>query len=343
MKLFKKSSLTQGVALIFLFMILCRLTWMQLRADPIHNSGILNTHLLNFWELKNEVLRSWNFDVLVTLFCSMACMMRLITRSWIITLFSLTVLMSRGSLLVRLGWASFDLTFSMLLVVWFTFLAHYLRTASRLSLYAMQLCLFFGSLLEFSFCLLGLTLPLYRLAISRYFVLSEASPRGGVLTTLKVPYGFWWLSQKFPVRNAETRVDLLSFSFIFIFSGILHLKSQLPQMYLMPVPRFIDLHYLASLLAIVILSLRKKSLGVWLKKDEILLFHQKFFLVSMMLVSVGFMLIHFNKPVLYYGLALWAEPLVICLGCGSFFYIVLELKFHAESFISKRRVSRPLD
>lgn len=319
MKFFERKSMPLAISLIFLFMILSRLTWIQVRHYPIEALGFLGPNFLNLWTLPSSEVRSWNINTSIVLFFLAAHMVRFLTRYWFIALFALTVLMSRGVFLARIGWMSLDLTLSMCVVGWFACLAHHVITASHASLRISWFVMFAGTLLESSFCSVALLLPLYRWISVRYAkgLTKSEIPRGTVLKPLEVDYVQWLRSQKKPYK--ESIGDLIAFAIALASAIYLHPHGSPSGV--KNILSFLDLHYVGSFTLIVLCAIYG-----WKKSDNFLVF-QKMFLVSLLLWLAASGIahcVHFNMQV-FESVLLWVEPVLLCLACGCAIYLLKDL------------------
>jgi len=336
MKFLNSKTLNPIIAITFLFMILSRLTWLQLRHYPIEPLGFLSPQVLDFWQLKTTGVRTWNINTIIVLFFLAAHMIRILSRSWISALFAATVLMSRGVVLARVGWHSMDLSLSLIAVAWLTFLAHYLRTASHLSRVASWLLLFGGSVLEPSFAALALAMPLYRFALSfkSSNLNSQNLPRASLLGTLPLTYREWLRAQTHP--NRDSFLDLVVFLGILVF--IIGFRSQYPvYQAAQTLSSFLDLHYIVSVLLILVCAIYG-----WKKQDHLLDFQSLFLSIFILwLIGAGVEsmlgLRHFSIK----AILLWLEPVVLCLGIACAVYIFQEGRRILEHRKWARRVSNP--
>jgi len=326
------------IAIVFLFMILSRLTWMQLRHYPIEMLGFLGPDILNFKHLQNSEARSWNINTIIVLFFFSAHAIRFLSGSWITALFATTVLMSRGVLLARVGWCSMDLTLSMLVLAWLTCVAHHLRTASHWSRYASWPILFLGSLLEPSFCAVGLVLPIYRfwIFLRRQKESTEAIPRGNLLRTLPVSFSEWLHSRSHPNRDSFAEIALV----LGIFVWLMVIRFRFPNFQFEANPThtifsFLDFHYVGSF--VIISACAIYSFG---KKVNFLNFQSLFllFVVLWMGSSLTWSLLGV-RPFYFQAVLLWIEPMVLCLACACGVYILKESKRLHDQRKWVRRVS----
>lgn len=106
--------------------------------------------------LNIDALLEWNqiFTVLASVF--IAFLVRFLTSSWLFAVIIALSLLSRGELLIRHGQITYDGLLMFLITCWFTFAAHFLRTAASVSLLGMIVCFFGGILVDRSFIALGL-------------------------------------------------------------------------------------------------------------------------------------------------------------------------------------------
>ncbi len=326
MTLLKQKSIRPAILIILLFMILSRLTWLQLRHYTIEPLGFLGPNLFGLVNLEMNEVRTWNINVILVLFFLAAHMIRCLTRYWFTALFATTVLMSRGSVLARVGWDSFDLSLSMLAVGWFACLAHYLVTASIFSRVGSWFFLILGSLLEPSFSALALLLPIFRYNIIRRSPQEKTLqqiPRGSLLRPLPLSFENWLEQRTDPFK--ESKQEILAFVFlslaIFYFKDrytVFHSQS----LHENTIYAFLDLHYLGSFLLVL-----GSAIYGWKKRNTFLSF-QKIFLVSILVWSLSSIAWHFisGRPIFFKAILLWLEPILLCLACSCIIFIIQDLK-----------------
>lgn len=320
MNVFRSKSAPSLLSIILLFMILSRLTWLQLRNFSIEANGLLSPVFGNIFSLEESFLRSWNMNVIMASFFLSALWIRFLSRKWVIALFALTVLMSRGVFLSRVQWFSLDLTFSCILLFWLSSLAHFLRTASLLSQIFFYVLVFCGGLLESSFLAITFVLPFYYL-FQKLYRLPNASckvERGGLLSSIE-SFEDW--AQQQSIR----REFLLAFFIVFlnlnirsfVFSGevqkILLLSPDFES--------FLDVHYVLSLLLVF-----SSSLYAFYRKG---VFWSFLILFLMAFLLWGTASIIFSKADLLVeigGILMWLEPAILCLSCACAFEILGDFK-----------------
>lgn len=330
MKIFKAKSMLRIISVIFLFMILSRLTWLQLRHYPIESLGFLGPEILDLWALQITEVRTWNVNTIIALFFLSALIIRIITHSWVIGLFSVTVLMSRGVVLSRVGWMSLDLTLSLMAAAYFTCLAHHLRTGSLLSRLGSYLCVLAGTLLEVSFFGLAFNLPLYQifLKIRTSAPIQSPASKEGLLKALPYSFQDWVLR----VPHAKRKILLELFLNLGVIAFLFLLRWKTPNFlaFQVQILSFLDLHYFGSLLLIAICALYG-----WKKQNRNFLIFQNLFLNAMLLWFLSSSLLSFLKfrAFIPQSVLLWLEPIVLCLGCASGVFILEELR---NFFQSKR-------
>ncbi len=301
-------------------MIVSRLTWLQLRSFPIESAGLIAPDLFGLWSLKASSVRTWNLNVSIALFFSAALCMRFLTSSWKLTLFTVTVLMSRGALLTRVGWMSLDLSFSFCVLLWFSALAHHLKTASSLSLLAMWFSLLIGSLLDSSFCALGLVLAVYKwmCLCTHKNTLRDLPPEGALLHPLRTSFASW-VRQTASV--SDLLIDLVAFAIIlglkfaislnFRTPGFMHHLQSFDELY------FLDFHYLISSIIIFICAL------CTLKKDHVFFEFSGLFVLATILWMLGASLLSSAFSIEHYkAILLWIEPMVIGLSCAGAVFLL---------------------
>ena len=327
MKLFRSKSLISLVCVVLFFMIISRLTWVQVRSFSIEDRGFLSSDLLHLWSLPIQDVRSWNINVCILMFSVLAFMVRFLTNSWMTALFAVTVLLSRGALLARIGWLSWDLTMSFLVVLWFTFLAHYLRTAAVLSQLGLYLCQILACALVPSFLVLGLVLPLYRLACTwrrpkrRNLVYI---PRGTLLRPLVLPMRDWLVLRDEPNRLSlwDLGVVLVSGVLVLVFSSwVAPLRTGFSG------GDFLDVHYVGSFLVLGVFAFVLRSYS----------FLGLFLLSIFLWLSVSHV---------FLSVLLWMEPMILSLGCVVFVELLKIgrrycLRWSGRSHVSQSRLFPP--
>lgn len=338
-----RKSMPPLIAIVFLFMILSRLTWMQLRHYPIEMLGFLGPDILNFKHLQIPEARSWNINTIIVLFFLSAHAVRFLSGSWLTALVATTVLMSRGVVLARVGWLSMDLTLSMLVVAWLTCLAHYLRTASNWSRYASWPILFAGSVLEPSFCVAGLLLAIYRFWITarnNTLLRGEAIPRGNVLRTLPVTFEEWLRSRANPNRDSIAELFIFLCTVVFL----VYVRGEIPNYAFeantqQTIFSFLDFHFVGSLVLIA-------SCAIYgFRKNVSFLNFQSLFLALLLLWIVSSSVWSFLDARHFYfkAVLLWMEPMIVSLACACGIYILKEMKILFDQRNWMRRVSKDYD
>lgn len=214
-----------AMIMAFLFMILMRLVWMDMRsyvivyapenhrsladgaacqkeswARPSETSGRPNWgNSLLYRNMLKQSCRSGVFSessfvrfnqgfLIVTV---LACMIfaRIVTRSWIIALLVGLALFSRGRLIASSGQISGDHMIMFGLSLWAMFMAHWIRSGSRLILASLFLSILWLVELEFSFVFLALVPLVYALVVR--------SKRVRNMPPVKDPILFWPRVQRF--------------------------------------------------------------------------------------------------------------------------------------------------
>ncbi len=330
MKIFAQKSISPFFSTIFLFMIISRLTWMQLRIYPIEITGLSQAFFIWVPNLEASSIRSWNINAIIALFILGPLSIRFLTGSWFMALLTATIIMSRGAMLARIGWLSFDLTVSLLITAWFCCQAHYFRTASQYSLLGSWLVLAIATGIEPSICLLSLVFPLYKfvlLLLRKNINLAAKNNQnydaGNLFRTLNTNFETWLCSTH---RSTERLSVGLAF-FIILISLALSQKQPILSVtshgfFHQPDILILDLHYRISILCIVlcaILSLRKQN---HFYKFQLI------FIGASCLWWVGAWCLHLYGIGTGSGLPilLWLEPMVLCFGSTSGLMLIGEIK-----------------
>lgn len=304
-----------ATVVIFLFMILSRMTWMQIRQDTLKRGGFLSPDLPWSSFLGSEIWISWNVAmVFVTLFFVLL-IVRFLTSSWPIALFSGTVLMSRGAIMARVTWYSLDLTMSLIASAWFCCLAHHMRTASPTSLFLSWLSLLLGAALDPAFIFLGLLLPLFTFLVK--FLRQQRLGTylsGSVFRTLGVSYASWLKSSATGKRYAWMAclgiVALMGLWSVTEFPAISDWGQA--RFYGTEIT-ILDLHYLLSASVILV-----SSILAFVRDDNFLHF-QTLFVGAVLLWVAGSILLHKGPwlPQAPLAILMWVEPLVLGLAAAG--------------------------
>ncbi|MBP6217082.1 MAG: hypothetical protein KA436_00685 [Oligoflexales bacterium] len=113
-----------------------------------------------------EEFLKWNLRAMIVLIFFCCLITRMLTGSWLISLLVAVMLLSRGSVLNKIGEASFHLPVSLSLTAFFTFCIYFFRTFSQTSFWAYSLCLLLLIFLKPQLYALGLMIPICSLLSS---------------------------------------------------------------------------------------------------------------------------------------------------------------------------------
>lgn len=408
----RSTELKAAMITAFLFMILMRLVWMDMRsyvivyapenhrsvadgaacqkeswARPSETSGRPNWgNSLLYRNMLKQACRSGVFSessfvrynqgfLIITV---LACMIfaRIVTRSWIIALLVGLALFSRGRLIASSGQISGDHMIMFGLSLWAMFMAHWIRSGSRIILAGLFLSVLWLMELEFGFVFLVLVPLIYALfvrskrvrerppvkdpilfwprvqaflSLQNFTIASSEQPTGGLFRPLAQTFAT-------PLREEPTyrlflkdygmasAVLLSSLLFFAIWKGYWGLRvvwqmaklSLWGQLWVLPVDRDIILSGIAIILAVAISSLALPALR-GLNLSIVL---------GLFLSSLGTLIIdHIYLPAESTGfwlapqVLLWWEPLILALGVLGFYHGLITLVNHLWKRLKKASVT----
>ncbi|MBC7532010.1 MAG: hypothetical protein H7318_10560 [Oligoflexus sp.] len=389
----RSTELKAAMITAFLFMILMRLVWMDMRsyvivyppenhrsvadgaacqkeswARPSETSGRPNWgNSLLYRNMLKQACRSGVFSegsfvrynqgfLIITV---LACMIfaRIVTRSWIIALLVGLALFSRGRLIASSGQISGDHMIMFGLSLWAMFMAHWIRSGSRIILACIFLSVLWLMELEFGFVFLALVPLIYALvvrskrvrerppvqdpilfwprvqafmALQNFTIASPEQPTGGIFRPLAQTYAIPLREEPIFKRFMKdygivSGVLLGLLLFFAAWKGYWGLRvvwqmaklSLWGQLWAMPVDRDIILSGISILLAVGISSFVLPALR-GLNLSIVL---------GIILSTLGTLLIdHIYLPAEATGfwlapqVLLWWEPLILALGVLGFYH-----------------------
>lgn len=311
-------------------MIISRLTWMQLRHYPIEITGLTQAFFTWFPSLDISTIRSWNINAIIALFILGPLSIRFLTGSWFMSLLATTIIMSRGAILARIGWLSYDLTISLLIGAWFCCQAHYYRTASQYSLISSWLVLGIATAIEPSICLLSLVIPLYKIALLALHKKTNLAEKtggnptaGSLFRTLDTDFSNWL----YTTDRCTEKLSVGLAVFITLLGLALSQKqsiasSAIQNTFHQPDILILDLHYKVSAICIVLCAFLS------LIKQNYFYKFQLIFIGSVCLWWGGSWWLHFYHIGSGSGrsISLWLEPMILCFGSTSALLLAGELR-----------------